>query len=116
MLAIDKMTGDLQAAVAAAGQKPNTYFVFSSDNGLHMGEHRLMPGKMSAFDTDIRVPLIVSGPQVAGERVVDEVVENIDLCPTFANLQESRSPRPPMVAAWCRFCVGKRCRTGARLL
>jgi N-acetylglucosamine-6-sulfatase len=86
VLAVDKMIGDLQAAVAAAGQKPNTYFVFSSDNGLHMGEHRLMPGKMTAFDTDIRVPLIVIGPEVAGKRVVDEVVENIDLCPTFAEL------------------------------
>jgi N-acetylglucosamine-6-sulfatase len=86
VLAIDKMIGDLQAAVAAAGQKPNTYFIFSSDNGLHMGEHRMMPGKTTAFDTDIRVPLIVSGPQVAGARILDEVVENIDLCPTFAEL------------------------------
>ena len=46
----------------------NTYLVFSSDNGLHMGEYRLMPGKMTAFDTDIQVPLIVDGPGVpAGE-------------------------------------------------
>ena len=44
------------------GQERNTYFVFSSDNGYHMGEYRLMPGKMTAFDTDIHVPLIVTGP------------------------------------------------------
>ena len=42
----------------------NTYLVFSSDNGLHTGEYRLMPGKLTAFDTDIRVPLVVSGPGV----------------------------------------------------
>ena len=37
----------------------NTYLVFSSDNGLHTGEYRLMPGKLTAFDTDIHVPLVV---------------------------------------------------------
>jgi hypothetical protein len=66
VLAVDMMIGALQAAVAAIGETDNTYFVFSSDNGYHMGEHRLMPGKMTAFDTDIRVPLIVTGPRRAG--------------------------------------------------
>ncbi len=47
VLAVDAMIGQLQAAVAASGQAQNTYFVFSSDNGLHMGEHRMMPGKMT---------------------------------------------------------------------
>ncbi len=86
VLAVDKMIGELEDAVAASGQQKNTYFVFSSDNGLHMGEYRLMPGKMTAFDTDIRVPLIVSGPGVVVGRTVDEVVENTDLCPTFEEI------------------------------
>jgi N-acetylglucosamine-6-sulfatase len=86
VLAVDKMIGDLQAAVAAIGEEKNTYFVFSSDNGYHMGEHRLRPGKMTAFDTDIHVPLIVTGPGVPAGLRVDEVVENIDLNPTFTEL------------------------------
>jgi arylsulfatase A-like enzyme len=86
VLAVDRMIGDLETAVATSGQADNTYFVFSSDNGYHMGEHRLMPGKMTAFDTDIHVPLIVTGPGVAHGRILDAVVENIDLCPTFAEL------------------------------
>lgn len=89
VLAVDRMLGELQAAVAAIGQEGNTYFVFSSDNGYHMGEHRLMPGKMTAFDEDVRVPLIVTGPGVPGGVVVDEIVDNIDLCPTFAELGEA---------------------------
>ena len=92
VLAIDKMIGDLEAAVAAAGEEKNTYFVFSSDNGIHMGEHRLMPGKMTAFDTDIHVPLIVTGPGVAPARVINEVVENTDLCATFAEIAGSGVP------------------------
>ena len=86
VLAVDKMIGELQAAVAAIGEQNNTYFVFSSDNGYHMGEHRLMPGKMTAYETDIRVPLIVTGPGIAPGITIDEIAENIDLCPTFIEL------------------------------
>jgi N-acetylglucosamine-6-sulfatase len=86
VLAIDKMIADLQAAVAAAGEADNTYFIFSSDNGFHMGEHRLMPGKMTAFDTDIRVPLVIVGPRVAKGRTIAEIAENIDLHSTFVEL------------------------------
>jgi arylsulfatase A-like enzyme len=86
VLAVDKMIGDLEAAVAAIGQERNTYFVFSSDNGYHMGEYRLMPGKMTAFDTDIHVPLIVTGPGVPPGRVVEEIADNIDLNPTFTEI------------------------------
>ncbi|MFO0734296.1 MAG: sulfatase [Labilithrix sp.] len=84
--AIDKAIGDLQAAVAAAGQADNTYFVFSSDNGFHMGEHSLRPGKQTAFDTDIHVPLIVTGPGVPKGAVADQIAQNVDLCSTFAEL------------------------------
>jgi N-acetylglucosamine-6-sulfatase len=92
VLAVDKMIGELQAAVAAIGQQKNTYFVFSSDNGYHMGEYRLMPGKMTAFDTDIHVPLVITGPGVSAGLTVDNVVENVDVCPTFTDLAHASSP------------------------
>lgn len=90
--AIDKMIGTLRAAVAKAGQADNTYFVFSSDNGYHMGEHSLRPGKQTAFDTDIHVPLIVTGPGVPAGMTRDEIVQNIDLCSTFAELGQTAAP------------------------
>lgn len=92
VLAIDKMIGELQAAVAAIGQERNTYFVFSSDNGYHMGEHRLMPGKMTAYDSDIHVPLIVTGPGVPAGATAQEFAENVDLCPTFTDLAGAQVP------------------------
>ena len=64
--AVDDMIGHLEDQLRASGAARNTYFVFSSDNGYHMGEYQLMPGKQTAFDTDIHVPLIVSGPGVPG--------------------------------------------------
>ena len=86
VLAVDKMIGELQTAVASIGQTRNTYFIFSSDNGYHMGEFRLMPGKMSAYDTDVHVPLVITGPKVPAGRTFEEIVENIDLNPTFNEL------------------------------
>jgi arylsulfatase A-like enzyme len=90
--AVDKMIGELQAAVAAIGEEKNTYFIFTSDNGYHMGEHRLRPGKMTAFDTDIHVPLVVTGPGVPAGRTVEEIADNIDLTPTFSELSGATPP------------------------
>jgi len=85
-LAIDRAIGMLETAVRDAGDAGDTDFFFSSDNGYHLGEHRLRPGKMTAFDTDIRVPLVAAGPGIAAGRVCSNVVENIDLAPTFEAL------------------------------
>ncbi len=84
--AVDQLIGNLEQSVADHQLSANTYIVFSSDNGLHTGEYRLMPGKLTAFDTDIRVPLIVRGPGVPAGARSGELAENIDLAPTFAAL------------------------------
>jgi arylsulfatase A-like enzyme len=48
-----------------------------------MGEHRLLPGKLTAFDTDIKVPLVVVGPGVQAGLQVKGFAQNIDLRSTF---------------------------------
>ncbi|MEU8244420.1 sulfatase [Actinoplanes missouriensis] len=89
---IDRMIGDLRATIDKAGIAENTVIVFSSDNGYHMGEYRLNPGKQTAFDVDVNVPLVVAGAGVRRGHVVDALVENIDLRPTFADLAGVRPP------------------------
>ena len=51
-----------------------------------MGEYTLYSGKQTAFDTDIHVPLIVSGPGVPAGRVASQLASNVDLAPTFETL------------------------------
>ncbi|SEB85420.1 Arylsulfatase A [Nocardioides exalbidus] len=64
---------------------PNTYVVLTSDNGFHLGQNGLGRGKGTPYDTDVRVPLLVTGPGVVpGAR--REVTSNIDLAPTFEEL------------------------------
>jgi N-acetylglucosamine-6-sulfatase len=83
---LDLMIGHLEQQLRATNQLSNTYFVFSSDNGLHMGQYRLMPGKQTAFDTDIRVPLVVIGPHVPAGVTSSAMTSSIDLAPTFAQI------------------------------
>jgi arylsulfatase A-like enzyme len=82
-LAVDDLIGHLESELKAKGVASNTYVIFSSDNGYHMGEYRLLPGKQTAFDTDIHVPLVVSGPGVPAGRTATQLASNIDLAPTL---------------------------------
>jgi N-acetylglucosamine-6-sulfatase len=91
--AVDRLLARVEDALRTEGVAGNTYVIFSSDNGYHMGEHRLLPGKLTAFDSDIRVPLIVSGPGIGRGRTVGKMVENIDLAPTFSGLARSAMRR-----------------------
>ncbi|MDP9792822.1 arylsulfatase A-like enzyme [Catenuloplanes nepalensis] len=92
VLSIDRMIGGLRATLAETGVADDTVLVFSSDNGFHLGEYRLTVGKQTAFETDVRVPLIMSGPGVEKGRRVAETAENIDLRPTFDALAGADTP------------------------
>ena len=103
-LAVDDLIGNLEKTLQVHGVDKDTYVVFSSDNGYHMGEYRLTAQKQTAFDTDIHVPLIVSGPEVPADRTVTQPMSNIDLAPTFEALGGATVPSTvdgvSMTAAW----------------
>lgn len=89
---IDDMLAKLRTTLRDTGEADNTYVVFSSDNGYHMGEHRLMPGKQTAFRTDVTVPLMATGPEIPAGRAISEPAQNVDLRPTFAELARTNTP------------------------
>ena len=88
--AVDEMIAEIEQELRDTGQAGNTYIMFSSDNGLHTGEYRLMPGKLTAFDTDIHVPLVVTGPGVPAGATTTDLAENVDLAKTFAAIAGKR--------------------------
>ena len=89
---IDRMIGHLEQTLRQTGQARNTVLVFSSDNGYHMGQYQLTPGKLTAFDTDVRVPLVVTGPGIPAAVRNPAVVQNVDLAPTFDALGGAKIP------------------------
>ncbi|GAB7044068.1 hypothetical protein JCM9533A_79190 [Catenuloplanes niger JCM 9533] len=92
VLSIDRMIGGLRAALVETGVADDTVLVFSSDNGFHLGQYRLTVGKQTAFETDVRVPLIMSGPGLRRGATVAETAANIDLRPTFDALGGAVTP------------------------
>jgi N-acetylglucosamine-6-sulfatase len=90
--AVDDMIRGIRRLLKRRHMYRNTYLVFSSDNGYHMGQRRLMAGKMTAYDSDIRVPLVVVGPRVPRGTVNRAMASNIDLAPTFMHLGGIRAP------------------------
>jgi N-acetylglucosamine-6-sulfatase len=86
MLAVDEMIADLIEALERTGQLENTYIVFSSDQGYHLGQHRLFQGKSTFYEEDIAVPFIVWGPGIpAGKKVSGLLTGSVDVPPTFAD-------------------------------
>jgi N-acetylglucosamine-6-sulfatase len=89
---VDDMIGDLVDALKRSGRLDDTYFVFTSDNGFHIGQHRMPPGKNTAYVEDTRVPFVIRGPGVAAGRTVSALAGNVDVAPTFADLAGVKSP------------------------
>jgi arylsulfatase A-like enzyme len=83
---VDEMVGRLVRVLTESGELSNTYIVFTSDNGLHLGEHRINQKKWTAYEEAIRVPLLVRGPGVPPGASRSQMALNNDLAPTFASL------------------------------
>lgn len=92
MLGVEDLLRNVVAALSAKGQLQNTYIFLGSDNGFHLGQHRLPPGKQTPFDEDIRVPLWVRGPGVPKGTTVDQLAMNIDVAPTFVAIAGAKAP------------------------
>ncbi|MHB1096886.1 MAG: sulfatase family protein [Gemmatimonadaceae bacterium] len=89
---VDNLVDSLVTTLRKTGQLERTYIVYASDNGFHLGEHRLLQGKNTAYETDIRVPLVVRGPGVPAGKRESAMVLNNDLAPTFAAMAGAHLP------------------------
>jgi N-acetylglucosamine-6-sulfatase len=92
MQAVDEMVAGLIDVLQSTGTLSNTYFIFTSDNGYHMGQHRFPPGKYTNYEEDLRVPFIVRGPGVPISQTSQVLVSTIDLMPTFAEIAQTQVP------------------------
>ena len=82
----------VRAELNATGKAASTLIVVTSDNGYHLGSHRMRAGKRTAFREDTVVPLVVIGPGVQPGATVNAMTSTIDLAPTFTELQHSTAP------------------------
>jgi len=88
---LDVQVGRILDALQQSGRASNTYVFFTSDHGLACGRHGLL-GKQSMFDHSVRVPLLLSGPDIPAGKTIDAPVYMQDIMPTSLELSGTEIP------------------------
>lgn len=83
---VDELVDSVVRRLGDLGILDNTYIIYSSDNGYHIGQHRLHPSKQCSFEEDINIPLIIRGPGVPEKLTTDIVTTHTDLAPTLLQI------------------------------
>lgn len=91
LLALDDLIAELVSALKQAGILGQTYVVLTSDNGYHLGEHRIPDGKGTAYEEATCVPLVIRGPGVPSTPTT-ALASHIDLAPTIATWADVEIP------------------------
>ena len=84
---LDEQIGKILDSLEASGKADNTYIFFTSDHGLSVGKHGLL-GKQSMFDHSIRVPLIMTGPDIPRGKSIDHEIYLQDIMATTLELAD----------------------------
>lgn len=93
---VDEMVGALVESLEKKNLLENTYIIYTTDNGYHLSQHRLPPGKECPFEEDIHIPLIIRGPGVPSGSTAGVVSSHTDLTPTILKLASGGIERPDL--------------------
>jgi len=92
LMAVDESIGRVVAWLKEQGLDKNTLLVYMGDNGFSFGEHGLID-KRHAYEESMRVPMLVWAPgMIKPASVIDEVIMNVDVAPTFLQLAKVQKP------------------------
>jgi len=83
---IDENLGRLLDTLDALKLTEDTVVVYSSDNGYYLGE-RGLGDKRALYEEGLRLPFLIRYPRLFPKgKLVDDMVLNLDLAPTFLDL------------------------------
>lgn len=104
---VDDSVGIVLDRLKEMGIYDETLVIYMGDNGFMFGEHGLID-KRVAYETSIRVPMLMQCPELfEGGTVVDEVVANIDIAPTVMDAMGLEAPAHFDGASFIPLAQGK---------
>ncbi|KAF4452184.1 putative arylsulfatase precursor [Fusarium austroafricanum] len=80
------------------GELDNTYFIYTTDNGFHSGQHRQLGGKGLPYLKETNIPMIIRGPGIPKGSSSKIPSTHVDMAPTFlemASLGKDEKGYPP---------------------
>lgn len=86
LLAVDELVEATVQALENVNKLAETYIIYTSDNGYHLGQFGQAFDKRLPYETDIRVPLIIRGPTIPRNQKIKFPVGLHDLTPTILDL------------------------------
>ena len=90
LMSVDDLVSEVMGGLEALDEDANTLAIYTSDNGLLWGEHRVST-KLFPYTRSIGVPLLVRWPNRLPAGKVDErLVSGVDIAPTM--LEAARVP------------------------
>ena len=105
--AVDESIERIINWVVSHGLKDNTMIVYMGDNGFSFGEHGLID-KRHAYEESMRVPLLVWAPgMVKPNSVMEQIIMNVDLAPTFLDLAGIAKPKQMQGFSFAEILGGK---------
>lgn len=92
LLSVDDMVSSIVECLQTISKLNNTYIIFTSDNGYHIGQFAQPFDKRQPYETDIRVPLLIRGPGINFQMNIETPVALIDIAPTLLEWANIRIP------------------------
>lgn len=96
-LDLDDMLGFIMDGLRNLNVMENTYLIFTSDNGFHLGEHQFFYGKERPYEHDVRVPMLIHTPQVlTGVRTLPTT--HVDITRTIVDIAQAQDLVSPSLS------------------
>ena len=83
---IDYEYGKIIDLLEEKGELENTIIIFTSDHGEALSSHGIYAKNLCAFEEIFRIPMIISGPSIKENKISEDLVSSMDLCPTILDL------------------------------
>ena len=93
---LDDMIGVVLKGIDDLGVSASTWVIFTSDNGFHMGEHRMLFGKEHPYEHDTNLPMFVAGPGVVPNSTLLHPTNHLDITATVVELAGATATGPPL--------------------